>query len=272
MFSPDNECILSVMDKFSFADLKRLLTPGLYISVTALIIGLAFFWTQWAYSEDGHLILIYLYISGCFALLLMLNFGRAYLSGLTAVFLIVILGYAFVKFEWRRDYINQADKGYFPALERYIDHYPTFEENFFAGMIGSPRWIDFSEDCYHAALAERSLIPQCRSTTAIEKNYNIDLNNVINTHYAKMRKTANMLQKGQLSNKNIYRSCLQSKQCAFIPLLPAEADLNDNNAYLDVRRQFWSIINNKTIQPEVCNFVDLCRVMSKASVIRIEQN
>ena len=264
------------MENFSFSILKKFLTVGFFIGLASILIGMIFFFSQWNYSETGHQVLLLVFIVLSFILMFTVHFNRANASGLIILCLFLILGYAFAKFEWRKEYILAAQNGNFPAINQHIKKYPTYEEHKFSSFMNSPRWISFSRECFEPALYERPMAENCHSANLIQDHYSININDTINTHYAKMRKTAFMLQKGQLNNQNIYRSCLQSKNCAFIPLLPADANIENispkSDTHLRVRRQFWSIINNKNIQPEVCEFMDLCRVMNNANVVSIKES
>jgi hypothetical protein len=259
--------------EFSIEDLKRIITPAFYVGLAFAIGGSVFFLFQWDFSEGGHAVLFFIYITGCLVLIPALRFARPLLSGIIIVILLAILAYSFAKFDWRRDYIEQTNLGNFPAIDRHINRYPTFEEHHLAPFIGSPRWIDFSRECFQPALENRPMAENCHSAKLILDYYNIDINDVIQTHYNKMRKTAQMLQNGQFTNENVYRTCLETKNCAFIPLLPPDANIDTitprSEEYIEVRRQFWSIIKNNSIRPEVCNFVDLCRVMRDANVITL---
>lgn len=259
------------MDKFSFAELKKFLTPAVYAGLAIMAFGVIYFLSQWEYSENHHGTLL---ITWCVLAVLFSVTIHFYRYGLSVLIILMLLGavtYAQMKFNWREAFITAASKNKYPAINRYIDHYPTFEEHSFAALTGEPRWIEFSKECLEPALDGKPMAESCHSVKMIEDRYNIDINSVINEHYAKMRKTAIMLQKGQLNNEAIYRSCLQSKRCAFIPLLPANADIDTMSAqsgqYMDIRRQFWSIIDNKMIQDDACDFDDLCRIMRDNNVI-----
>lgn len=263
------------MVQITLRDFKRLLTPSLFVGLGLLLYGLIYFSRRWGYSETGHELIVALYCIFTFLFALTFQFKRYFMTAMSGFILVALLVYGGNKFEWRETYIEEASKGDFPAIEQYIDNYPLYEEHHFANLLGHPRWLAYSEECLEPALAGEPMAEECQTADLILQHYGFNIYDLINKHYDKMRETALRLQKGTLTNAQSYKACLQSKNCAFIPLLPADAKLEEitemSKDYIEIRKQFWSLIHNETIQPETCQFMDLCRVMQNASVIEIRQ-
>lgn len=264
------------MAQFSFSLFKKLLTPSFFVGLAVIVYGVYYFNSRWEYSENGHGIIFTLYFLCALLFSYAISKRGFILSTLTTISLIFIITYAGDKFQWRQDFITEAQKNNFPAIEQYIDRYPLYEEHHFASFLEKPKWLNFSTECYEPALKGGNMGVHCQSITLIRDHYNIDVMDMINAHYTKMRRTAQRLQNGQIKGKVAYQTCLQNKECAFIPLLPANANIEAiserSKDHIDIRRQFWSLINNETIQPETCEFMDLCRVMQNASVIQIRRS
>jgi hypothetical protein len=264
------------MENLSVNDLKKFITPAVLTGLAAIVIGLLFYFAQWHYSEDGHETLLGFYIVLCIFLALALQFRKKSLVIFIAVLIVLNFTYAYLKFDWRKDYIQNAENGQFPAINQYIDEFPSFEEHYFASLFDTPRWAAFSKECFEPALDNMPMAQECMSANLIADNYGIDISSVIDSHYEKMKRTAQMVQSGSIVNANFYRNCLNSRNCAFIPLLPAQVEAStlnmESETFVTIRRQFWSIVEDDTIQPIVCDFVDLCRVMRDANVIVLPES
>lgn len=254
-------------------DDKKILILSLIVSVLCLIGGVSHMLSQWQYYESGQGILLVAYLLACFLLFFAVRFIKP--MQILAAFLLLglIVFYANVKFDWRRTYITNAVKGDYFILEDYIAEYPSLEEYHFGWAWGEPAWVHFAEDCILPNISGQNTLPACRSAGSIQEQYNIDIRAAINEHFRKMQDTAKRIERGQMKSKEQYQDCLMRKQCAFIPLLPANADperiSRDSEDYLLTRRMFWSLINDTEISPEICEYMLLCRVMRDLSVIPI---
>jgi len=239
------------------------------------VFGLVFFMLQGEYAEAGHDSLLMIYIIMAILLIIPVYYSKKSIVTLIVMMMVMTIGYSWMKFDWRSQYIKDAQNGNPFVLEAYIDSYPTFEDHFFPFLSDNPQWVHFANDCYIPAMQGSAMNDKCRSVALINKNYNIDLDTLGRTYYRKMQNTAAMLQQGQLLNKEQYRRCLASKRCAIIPLLPAEAEgqiiSETSQDYIGIRRKFWSLINDDYMSPEICEFVDFCRVMRDQNVIAIER-
>jgi len=255
-------------------DDKKILIISLTVTLLFLIGGVKHFLGQWQYSEPGHGILVITYMLVCSVLFFAMRFIKVMQIILTILLLFLVIFYANKKFAWRQDYISVAKKGQPFILEEYIASYPTMEEHSFGWLWGEPAWVRFANDCVAPVLEGYTNVPSaCINESTILKEYNIDIKATINQHLKKMQNTARRIEDGQLKDKRQYQTCLQQKQCAIIPLLPARVDPEsidrDSDAFLDVRQAFWSLINDKEITPSACHAMKLCRAMRDLSVISI---
>jgi len=182
--------------------------------------------------------------------------------------------YINAKFEWRENYILRSESSDRFLLSPYIENYPTYEEYAFSWFFDKPRYIDFHDECFLPALNDRDVNPDCKSTGLIERNYRIDVRDMIDTYYGKMRRTAQQIKSGSLNTREKLSKCLNERRCVPIALLPDNAQ-NINRDSLDhfqIRQQFWSLINDRQISKENCDFMDLCRAMTNIDVITIENS
>ena len=252
---------------------------SLSIGLAVLAYGLFIFLTQWQYSEPGHETMLIGYLVGSVAIFFALRFSKLAIAVVIGVCLFLVTLYAGQKFEWRKTYIQNAQNGNYFALEQYIDTYPSYEDHHFSWITNAPKWVDFSSDCYEPLLksddlseTKKSLNTHCLSAESILSSYNIDVKTMINDHYRKMQNTAKMLEKGRLKNKRRFEGCINDKKCVMIPLLPAGTNVEQQSEdYLDIRKQFWSLINDKKMSQANCDFFDLCRVMTGAEIIPFDK-
>ena len=255
------------------------MAASLIIALSVLGYCLYNFLTQWQYSEAGHEYFLIASVVLSIFVFFALRISRIGLAVFLVICIAAVNFYANKKFEWRENYIENAKSGQYFAFEDYIETYPTFEETKFSWATNTPKWVAFSEECYQPLLngtAQNGKNPigrNCKSSALIFDFYGIDIRGLINNHYRKMQYTATQLEKGRLARKINFEQCIQNKQCAMIPLLPASAEniTQQSDEYLDIRRQFWSLINDKKMSPENCGFFDLCRTMVQAEIITLDQ-
>ena len=260
------------MSRFSFGNS---LTLSTLISLAALIFGLYFFRSQWDFSESGHEYLFFGYVGLSTLLFFLLRLGRKNISFIIAGLMIFILYCADAKFDWRKSYVLSSQTSEPFAMEAYIDSYPTFEAHHFSRFLHTPRWVNFSEDCFQPLLnaqstADMQNIPQeCKSEETIKESYNIDIVQIIRDHHKKMRSTAEKVEKGRFKRTSHLEKCIRDKRCALIPLLPPEAEglTRESEEYIDIRRQFWHLVEERSMLREHCEFFDFCRVMLEADII-----
>ena len=256
-------------------DDKKLLISSVLISIFVLLVGVTYLLGQWQYYEEGQGILLGIYALASFALFFALRFAR-WGQIISAIILIsLILFYASVKFDWRKEYVDNANSGRPFIMENYIDEYPTLEEHTFGFLWSEPQWVNFTDDCITPILSgARTATPECRSNQTILENYNIDITQIIEKHFMKMKRTAQRIESGDMKTKNDYQRCLTNKSCAIIPLLPANVDPTtidqQSTDYLLTRKMFWSLVNDTKMSPEICEYIDICRVLRDTGVIPIE--
>lgn len=254
-------------------DDKKILLISIAVSMLALILGAIQLLGQWEYYEEGQGILLGIYAFGCFILFFALRFTKVSQIVASVALLGLILFYANVKFDWRKTYIDNAQNGNPFILEPYITQYPTLEENTFGFLWNEPQWVAFANTCVKPAIAGAPVEKVCRSNQSINDEFDINPTTLINTHYKKMQRTAQRIQDGDLKTKNAYQRCLMNKTCAIIPLLPVGVDAEkidqQSTDHLKTRRMFWSLINDKEISPEICEYIDLCRGLRDIGVMPI---
>lgn len=250
---------------------KSIITP-LALCVVAIVIGLNQFFSQWAYSEDGHNHLLFGYLGLCGLLFLIIRIKKAKFSVPLIIIMAAVLFYADQKFEWRKTYITDAKYGRPFPLMPYIDNYPTYEDHLFWFINDKPRYIKFTEECFEPALNNQQSGRDCNSSNQIYETYKVRISSMIDDHYQKMKYTAQQIEAQVFQDISEYEQCLRDRQCAIIPLLPIDAGEVDelSNAYSDIRNKFWSLINDETISAENCDFFDLCRAMKQLGVYSIQ--
>jgi hypothetical protein len=240
-------------------------------------VGSIYFLTQWPYSEGGHGTIFAVFSGLCALLVFIMRHKKIILSLCLLLLIAATIVYAHQKFQWRKGYITVSQDGDHFALELYIDQYPLYEDHIFADFLDKPKYVSFSDECYKPALNGQTPDRKCRSLNLIENNYNVNVNEIIQNYYRKMQATAQQFEKGRIKDRRQYESCLRRKDCAIIPLLPSGTDVSAINAdsqdHIDIRRKFWSLLDkdNRQISPELCEFVEFCRVMRDMNVVMISK-
>lgn len=254
-------------------DDKITLVLSIITSVILLIFGIGYMLGQWEYSEQGNGILAIIFAVACFAMFFALRFVNILQIFSLFILMGLILFYANMKFDWQRTYIENAESGKNFILNSYISTYPTLEEHHFGSLWGAPLWVHFAQDCIEPALKGMNAGQNCKSNASIIDHYNIDAKDLVNKHFSKMKRTAQKIEDGSLKGRRQYQACLNNKTCAIIPLLPASVDpdsIDPQSAqYLSTRKMFWSLINDRQVSPEVCDFIDLCRALRVLDVMPI---
>jgi len=253
------------------------LPVALGVSIAFIFYGLSLFYGNWEYSEDGHEYLALIFVLMCVALFFALRLAKGALSIVSLIFIIGLLIYSGQKFDWRESYVTAAQAGHHFALDAYIDSYPTFEQHNFAGLLGEPQWVNFSKTCYEPLLkaedisrARKNLDRKCKTAATIREAYNVDIADMVNNYYRRMTTTARQIERERFRTKEQFAKCIQDKRCAMIPLLPEGVQVSANSRdFLEIRNQFWSLINDKTISAANCDFFDFCRVMRAADLYKI---
>ncbi len=253
-------------DKEEFSAARAMTVP-----VATLILGCVGFYMfakDWAYFEDGQMGLIACFLAGMVGVFYALTRRRAMLA---LVMLALCVGTIFAsqkKYEWRKAYLEKRAAGEPFVLEPYISAYPPYEEYLLAPWLGTPDWVRFARDCIEP---DDITVKACTSLSAIRQRYNIDVMAVLNAYRAKMARTAQKVVDGKITKKIDYTNCLSSKQCAEIPLLPPEVSADQINTesddYIQIRKPFWQLVNDKTITPEICAWIGLCRALGKTGAI-----
>jgi hypothetical protein len=236
-----------------------------------LTIGLYVFYSGSAYLEPGQSIFLTLFLVTCCCFYVLMRSQTITFSSAAAFIALFFVFIMYSKSEWRQSYIEamNSQKGFY--LDEYMDKYPTWEQQIWIRLSGGPNWVDFNNECALPYLRGRDVKTKCVSFTVIEKEYGLDMKSELQDHFQKMKKTAQRIEKGQIKNVRQYRNCILDKSCALVPMLPkgVETDKLDNNSpqYGNIRKAFWSIINDQNITPEVCEFMRLCDLLIDLNVI-----
>ncbi|PCI01144.1 MAG: hypothetical protein COB76_01980 [Alphaproteobacteria bacterium] len=256
-------------------DDKKTLIVSLAISLIVLFSGLVHMLGQWNYYEEGHGILAIVFAIACFALFFSLRFADITKIISAVILLGLVIFYANQKFEWRKSYIDDSNNGKPFILSPYITTYPTLEERHFGSLLGVPSWVQFAEECIEPSLKGNKAARDCKSSSSINDTYGIDALKLVNTHFTRMKRTAQKIEGGQMKSKRQYQRCLVNKTCAIIPLLPAHVEAEDidrqSQDHIATRTMFWSLVNDPKISPEICEFMDLCRALRDLDVMPIEK-
>lgn len=251
---------------------KSVIIP-LTVAIIAIIFGVNNFTSQWAYSEHGHNYLFWGYMTCCALLFILIRLKKIVLIVPLAITMIIIILYANQKFEWRKDYIVETKAGNPFVLMPYIDGYPTYEDHLFWFLNNKPRYINFSNECFKPALNNQQAGRDCNNKNQIYDAYKIDVVDLIESYYQKMKYTARKIETNAFKNTAQFEQCLRDRQCVMIPLLPAGTDEISAKSpeYIGIRNQFWSLIEDNTISAENCDFVDLCRAMRSLGVYTVQE-
>lgn len=253
---------------------RTLTIMGLVFGSIAALIGLFAFYARYEYAEWGHNYLLFGYIAACFLVFFSVRSWNLPLFVLAIALCVGIQFYSAKKFDWREQYVMEAQAGQPFFLEEYVDHYPTFEEYTFS-FLKIPNWVKFNNECVQPALNKQAIPGQCTTTDLIQHVYNIDIVAAMQDHYAKMKNTAKMIQDGKMNKRSALTNCVANKACVPIPLLPKGVDANHidptSKDYIDVRQAFWSIINDKKMSPAVCEQVPLCRALVAMKAVDVKK-
>ena len=249
---------------------SKLTTFAILGTLGALGAGLFIFYSRYAYAEEGHDILAIAYLIGCIALFFGIRLWKILIMIVAVAALAGIQVYANQKFDWRQNYIQMAEMGQPFFLEELIDHYPTYEEHTFS-FLNAPDWVRFNDDCIQPGLLNGVVPPRCTSFDLIQRYFNIDLATAMGTYFVKMKYTAKQIEEGKMKKRSDYASCIASKNCVTIPLLPKGVDAEKidptSRDYIGVRQAFWSLVNDKKMSQEVCALTPVCRALVNMKVV-----
>jgi len=244
---------------------RHITFASLGFSVFALSIGLTTFLRNWEYSETGHGWLLLAFCISSALLFFFLRLRQKSLAIMIVIMLVVIQTYAVKKFDWQRQYMENALTGKRFLAEDYIDKYPTFEEQLQARYLGQPNWVDFTNDCLIPLNQGLKTDNRCLNLSSVSTYYHLDLNAALNDYYQRMRNTARRISNGELKTKTELQQCIAQKQCALVPLLPPDVQAASigpaSTEFLIIRKAFWSLVNDDRLKPEVCEYSLLCKAM-----------
>jgi len=110
----------------------------------------------------------------------------------------------------------------------------------------------------------------CASVEDIQKTFGFDLTEEIKTIHTKMKKTAQDIAQGRLSD-DAYEACLTSGECARVPML-GTGDSPDSPEGKTISRVFWQLADGKRLSPEVCAVIPACAAGLKSGAIEFLKN
>ncbi len=231
-------------------------------------VGFYLFARDWAYFENGQTGLIACFLAGLVGFFFAFARKKIFFIVLAVALCGAALFASQKKYEWRRNYLEKARSGTPFVLEPYITAYPPYEEYLLASWLGKPDWVRFAHDCIEP---EEEPAKACGDLSAIRLKYNIDIMAALNTYRNKMAQTAQKIVDGKITKKIDYMNCLSSKQCAEVPLLPPDVDADmidpESDDFLQIRKPFWQLVNDKSITPEICAWIGLCRALGKTGAL-----
>lgn len=135
-----------------------------------------------------------------------------------------------------------------------------------AGNIGS-----FRSDCIDAVLEQNIISEGCRSASAMQETYGVNVWDVLDEHRSRMIMTARLIARGDILTQKDYEACLGTGKCAPIPLLGEHGKdnvrkLNTPQA-IETRRLFWYLVEDGRLTRDICAYMDTCRALEKIGLI-----
>lgn len=258
-------------------DLKndRQLQLALGATTLLVIVLLGYYVSNLAFAERG----MERYLVSGFVGLGLLFWGLKTFRVIILVPAILIFLISFLmmvlKFDWRKEYIQSAEAGNPFLFEEYVDHYPTLEEYFQARLLGGEDWVGFARECGEPAKRRAPVPQQCKTLQGIRDAYGLNIQDVMDEHYAKMKKTARLIADGKMTNKRIYERCVAQKNCAIVPLLPATVENEDlvaqSTDFMDLRQAFWSLVEDENLSRSVCDYMTLCNLLVRMGAINMNR-
>jgi hypothetical protein len=115
--------------------------------------------------------------------------------------------------------------------------------------------------------AERT---ECASVESIRQAFGFDLPEEIKAVHTKMKKTAQDIAQGRLSDE-AYKTCLQSGECAPVPML-GKHDNPESPEGKVVSRIFWQLADGKRLSPEACETIPICAAGLKSGSVEFLKN
>ena len=247
---------------------KKLGRSAIIVSAVFLIGGLYMFFSNAEYIEDGHNRLMLIYSGLCLVFFWLFKKWKLVPLVLCVFVMVTIMVFVMQKFEWRKNYV-EASSPFF--LEEYITDYPTLEDYLIASYRGGENWIAFSKNCAEPAMLGKRAPSDCSSLQSVKDNYGIDLKKAAFSQFKKMQSTAKRIETGKFKTSTQYKNCVETKSCAEIPMLPNGVDAQkiakQENAYVEIRRAYWALIDERKITAPVCEFMKLCRIMIKLDIV-----
>ncbi len=250
---------------------KKLARFSVILAVMFLLGGLITFFKDIEYIERGHPAIIMAYVVMCGVFYIAFRSWRVGLSAVCVFAMIFLLAFGVQKYHWRKDYVDGRTQFY---LEEYIKEYPSLEQYLMASYFGGENWVGFTKNCVDPVMQsmQAAKVPgDCASAELIKKNYGVDVKQAVKDYFAKMKQTAQRIESGKMKTAKQYQDCVADKSCAVVPMLPKGVDpeeINPNSGdFIDVRKAFWSVMNDKTVSPEVCEYIKLCKVLVKMNIV-----
>lgn len=247
----------------------RQLQIALGATIILLIVIISIFSNNAQYTEDGQSYYLSAAIGGIMLLFWGLRSFKFIILVPSILIILISLTISTMKFDWRKGYLEKAESGKPFIFEEYIDGYPTLEEFLKAQFFGGEDWVGFARVCGEPAKEDLDVPESCQSLASIQDVYGLDMKKIVDDHYKKMKLTAKKIADGKLTDKKRFETCLQQRQCVMVPLLPANVDPDKlaGNDYSQIRRAFWSLVEDEKLNEVVCNQMELCSLLVKMKAL-----
>lgn len=255
---------------------KKMTLISAAIAIALLAIGGFLFFKDIVYYEREQLYYMIGFTALCVGFFLSTIRLRYVAMGILSVFMVVILVFSSMKYDWRSDFINATDYGQKSILMEQINRYPSYESYLINRFNNEVNWVDFSRECIAPALANKAMDQSCLTQNLINQNYGIDIQAELAKQFKRMKYTVQQIERKRIKTKRQYTSCITSKRCASVPLLPTgvKADEIDprSDDYLETRQLFWEIASSQELSKEICAVNAFCSAMQKMGVAKLRSN
>lgn len=176
-----------------------------------------------------------------------------------------------VKLNWKKNYY-ESDAPF--LLQAHIESVPAWEAHLLSPVLGVPDWFRFNEECAEPAINRQSVRSDCQNLAAINARYNLDMKKELDDYLFRMRHTAGLIKKQGSLTALQYKACVQKRECAEIPMLPADVTEEtidpENEEHLRISRVFWDLVDDRPLNEAICDYMTLCQVLKQTGAVSFE--
>ncbi len=130
-----------------------------------------------------------------------------------------------------------------------------------------PRLALFHQECVDKVLKENTILPSCVSRAAIQERYKLDPLDVLDADQGRMIMAARLAARGEIMDEKDLQACIDEGRCLNFPHPEKGVDENSPEG-LKIRRLFWHLVNNGSLTPELCQYMDVCRALVKTGIVK----